>query len=66
MRPHVGDTAASYRAAVNLFRDGAWTDEERAHLARLEAHEAAIRRTVDRARRNRAAERSNPTAARAA
>lgn len=41
MRPLPTDTAASYRAAVNAFRDDRWTAEERAHLARLEDAERA-------------------------
>jgi hypothetical protein len=65
MRPHADDTAASYRAAINAFRDGSWTDEERAHLAALDAHEAAIRRTRDIAR-NRAADRAAEIPAREA
>jgi len=51
VKPHPFDTAASYRAAVHAFRDGAMTDEERAHLARLEDAErpiaaSAVRRAV--------------------
>jgi hypothetical protein len=66
MRAHATDTAATYAAALALAYDGPIPRECLDELEQMRANEAAIRRTVDLARRNRAAERSNPTAARAA
>jgi hypothetical protein len=66
MRAHATDTAATYAAALSLAFDGPIPRECLDELERMRAREAAIRRTVDRALRNRAAERSNPSVARAA